>query len=175
MGRPRKASAVLGSQRECEDAMRRLGLAQIRLERLQGDVDRGVMEAKALFENPIAKAADEAKDLELQLQQYYLAHVEEFEREGRRSVALLYGVMGRRQSPPALKLLNKSWTWAAVLVRLREKFRDRFIRMKDPEVDKDAVKAAIAAAEIDGERFGLKVEQEDVFYAEPDRAKVEVE
>lgn len=153
--------------------MRRLGLAQIRLEGLQGLVDGGITVVKSQYEKPIAKAADEAKDLELQLQQYYLAHVEEFEREGRRSVALLYGVMGRRQSPPALKLLNKSWTWAAVLVRLKDKFRDRFVRMKDPEVDKDLVKAAIAAGEIAGERFGLKVEQEDVFYAEPDRAKVE--
>lgn len=171
MARPRKPKVVLASIDEANDAMRRLGLAVIRGELFQAALDREITAAKKRYAKLIATVAEEAKDLEAQLQHYYLGRVEEIERDGRRSLELLYGVMGRRTSPPALKLLNKSWTWAAVMVRLRDNFGDRFIRRKDPEIDKEAVKDGIGAEKLCA--FGLKVEQDDVFYAEPDRAKVE--
>ncbi len=169
MGRPRKASAELASPRDCEDAMRRLGLAQIRLEGLQASLDRAITAEKGKYEASIGKADAEVKDLELQLQQYYLAHVEELERDGRKSVQLLYGAMGRRLSPPALKLLNRSWTWAAVMAKLRDKFGEKFLRLREPEVDKDKVKAELPDGRL--KEFGLKVEQDEVFYAEPDRTR----
>lgn len=173
MGRPRKASAVLRTSEECNDAMRRLGLAQIEREKWQGALDLAISEAKKKYEARIAAAEAQAKDLEMQLQQWYLGHVEEYERDGRRSVALLYGVMGRRTSPPALKLLNKSWTWAAVLAKLRDKFGGKFLRLREPEVDKDQVKQELAPERL--REFGLRLEQEEVFYAEPDRTKLTAE
>src|ERR1035441_5019463 len=49
-----------------------------------------------------------------------------------------------RDNPTALKLKNRSWTWGSVLVVLREKFGDRYLRRRDPEIDKDLVKAELA-------------------------------
>ena len=50
---------------------------------------------------------------------------------------------------------------------LREKFGDRFLRTRDPEVDKDLVKAELPAAELGV--YGLKLDQDETFYAEPAR------
>ncbi len=169
MGRPRKASVRLGSLSACDQAMRDLLAATLRREALEGQMEAEIAAAKWAHERGIAAAVEEAKDLECALQQYWLEHVEDLESNGRRSVEMYWGVMGRRASPPALKLLNKSWTWAAVMERLREKFGTKYLRLKEAEVDKDAVKAGIAEERLN--QFGLKLAQDEVFFAEPDRAR----
>jgi hypothetical protein len=55
-----------------------------------------------------------------------------------------------------------------VLVRLREVFGSRFIRKPEPEIDK----AAIKKADLDADQLkgcGLKIEQAETFFAEPER------
>jgi phage host-nuclease inhibitor protein Gam len=171
VGRPIKPSAVLGSIEECNGALRRLLLATLRRERLQCDREQAVVVATHKYEESIAKALAEEKDLGAQLQHYYMGHLAELEKDGRKSVELTYGVMGRRASPPALKLLNKAWTWGLALVKLQEKFGRKYLRLKDPEIDKEAVKQEIAPERL--KEFGLRLEQEEVFYAEPDRKRAE--
>lgn len=169
MARPRKASSELGSVAACNEALHELLLVTLQLEALGTERDRKVAEAFAGYEGAINEALARKVDLETQLRTYYMAHLRECEQDGKRSLALYWGVLGRRMGNPALKLLNKSWTWGAVLVRLRERFGDRFLRLREPEVDKDLVKA-----ELDEEKLrdcGMKVEQAETFFAEPDRSK----
>jgi CHASE2 domain-containing sensor protein len=64
-------------------------------------------------------------------------------------------------------LKNRAWTWGTVLILLREKFGDRFLRAKAPEIDKDLVKAEIDEDDLGD--FGLKLEQDETWYAEPAR------
>jgi len=51
-------------------------------------------------------------------------------------------------------------------VRLEDVFGNRFLRQADPEPDKEAIKAADLAPE-DLRLCGLKIEQDEVFFAEP--------
>jgi len=165
MGRPKKATKTLGSINECDAAMYRLLMATIERKKLESMRDLQVAAAQRLYEADINAAVRDAADLEAQLQQYYLTHLAEVERDGKKSLQLTYGVMGRRLSPPAVHLASKSWTWAAVLAKLREAFGDRFIRMRDPEVDKEKVKEILPADQMAA--YGMKLHQDENFYAEP--------
>lgn len=167
MGRPRKAKGELVSLAECNVAMGRLLTAQVAREVRIAARDGQIAEAMQEHERAIEELTEEAKDFELQLQNFYMAHVEELEKDGRKSVGLANGVMGRRKGPAALKLLNRAWTWAAVLAKLQSAFKDKFVRFFYPEVDKEKVKSDLAEEEM--AKFGLKLHQEDKFYVEPFR------
>lgn len=169
VARPKKPSGELGSLAECNEALHELLLVTLQLEGLRADRDRKRAEADAAYEPAIDTATRRAADLEAQLQHYYVTHLPEVEKDGKRSVQLYWGVLGQRLGNPALKLLNKSWTWGAVLVKLRAKFGDRFIRTREPEIDKDLAKAELDAAAL--RDCGLKVDQDEKFYAEPDRGR----
>jgi phage host-nuclease inhibitor protein Gam len=171
MARPKKATNELGNLEDCNAAMYRLLLSTLNREKLVAARDLQVAAAQKLFEHDIDADTGNIADLTAQLQQYYVTHIDACEQDGRKSVQLTYGVMGTRLSPPALKLLNKSWTWAAVLAKLREVMGDRFLRQRDPEVDKDAVKQEIPEERL--KDYGLKLAREETFYAEPQRPPAE--
>jgi len=168
MARPRKTSETLDSIDECQEAMRCLKLAAIEQERLEGARDVKVTRITEEYAADIALQVTARANVELALQNYYMAHLEELEKDGKKSVQLTHGVMGRRLGTPALRLLNKSWTWEVVLARLGEAWGKRFIRMADPEPDKAAIKKADLTAD-QLKVVGLKIEQGENFYAEPDR------
>jgi hypothetical protein len=96
-----------------------------------------------------------------------MTHLAECERDSKKSLQLKHGVIGRRLSPPALRLLNKSWTWSAVLTKLQSLLPDQFVRHKDPEIDKDKIKSEMGAGTL--KEYGLKLEQDESFYAEIQR------
>lgn len=169
MARPKKPSGELGSVEECNAAMQRVLLLTLQLEGLRADRDQAIAQMSAKYEPSIDKALAEKQDIEAQLQQYYMAHLREVEKDGKRSLALYWGTIGRRATPPALRLLNKSWTWRTVLVKLREKYGSRFLRMREPEPDKDLVKAELDTDAL--RECGLKLDQDEVFFCEPDRQR----
>jgi phage host-nuclease inhibitor protein Gam len=173
MARPKKPNLELRSLDECNEALRELLLATTNLESLQASRDTKVAEVTASYEGPINWAIGRRDDLTTALQHYYMTHLADIERDGRKSLQLANGVIGRRLSPPALKLRNKSWTWRVVLVKLQAKFGTKYLRKRDPEVDKDAVKAEMSAEDL--ESCGLKVEQDETFFAEPARPPAVVE
>jgi phage host-nuclease inhibitor protein Gam len=167
MARPKKASVTLASIEECSQAMRKLLLATTDAEMLTAERDAAAAAAMKPFDKRLQVAQEQAKDIEAQLQQYYMSHLAEVETGGARSLKLLYGVMGRRLGNPALKLLNKSWTWDAAREAVRKKWGVGFLIFKDPEIDKEKVKADIPEEKLPD--CGLKLHQEERFYAEPDR------
>lgn len=168
MARPRKPNGKLESIAECEEAMRCLREAVIKQERWVAMRDLRITQITEEFAPGIAEETFVRADLELQLQNYYMAHLEELEKDGKKSVQLTHGVIGRRLGSPALKVLNKSWTWESILTRLREVYGARFIRKPEPEVDKAAIKKADLSADA-LKACGLKIEQTESFFAEPER------
>ena len=55
-----------------------------------------------------------------------------------------------------------------VLARaLRERFGDRFLRLADPEIDKDLVKSELTSEQLGD--CGLRLDQDERFFAEPAR------
>jgi phage host-nuclease inhibitor protein Gam len=164
MARPKKASVTLASIEECTRAMRELLLATVDAEKLTAERDRAVAAILKGYETRLAGLAQKREDLELQLQTYYMAHLAELETDGRKSVALTYGIIGRRKSPAALRLLNKSWAWAAVREAIRAKWGAGFLTAPEPEVDKDKVKGEIPEEQL--RDCGLKLHQDEKFYVE---------
>lgn len=169
MGRPKKTTATLGSMAECTDAMRLLLLVTTDLEKQQATRDAAMAGVCKSYEKAIGGLLEQKADIELQLRQYYMGHLAEVEHEGRKSVELAYGTMGRRLGQPTLKLLNKAWTWAAALVALANKFGNKYLRLRDPEIDKDAVKAGIPEGEL--AFYGLKLDQDENFFIDLKRPK----
>src|ERR1022692_714395 len=167
MARAKKASVVLGSIDDCTRAMGELLVAITELEILTAESDRARALASAQFETRLDAAHMQKDGLEMALRDYYYTHLAEVEQGGVKHKQLANGVMGRRDNPTALKLKNRSWTWGSVLVVLREKFGDRYLRRRDPEIDKDLVKAELPADDLGA--YGLKLEQDETFYAEPTR------
>ncbi len=171
MARPKTPTKTLESIAECTAAMRELLNATLEQERLETDRDQAASAVMKSYEARIGRAAETRSDIEQQLQQYYLTHLKEVEKDGKKSISLTYGEMGRRLTPAALKLLNRAWTWAAVLAKLQERFKMKFVRVADPEVDKEKVKAEIAEADL--AEFGLKLQQDEKFFVEVTRPKQE--
>jgi phage host-nuclease inhibitor protein Gam len=169
MARPRKTSVVLKTLADCDDAMLALKVAMLERESLEAARDKAVAGITEKYAPEVRAQVDLAKELELRLQNFYMEHVDDLEKDGRKSVKLAHGVMGRRLGAAKLSLANKSWTWQAVVARLAEKFGDRFLRTSEPEVKKDEVKRA---EDVDAKTLrecGLKLEQGEDFYAEPTR------
>lgn len=71
---------------------------------------------------------------------------------------------GFRQSPPALKTLNRKWTWEAVLTAVKEQFGKRFVRTEEA-LQKDALKAQLTAEQLAA--VGLRIEQPETFGVTP--------
>ena len=167
MGRPKKAGRELKSLEECTAAMGELLVAQTDLEAATANRDREVAVVQKRYEGDMDDARARAGEALAALQAYYYGHLSEVEKDGVKHCQLANGVMGRRDSPAKLALKNRAWTWGSVLVLLREKFGDRYLRVKAPEIDKDLVKAEIAEEDL-GE-MGMKLEQDETWYAEPAR------
>jgi len=164
MARPRKATKVLSSLDGCTAAMGELLSVTTQMETLVADRDLRVAETQAEYEPAIDEARKRAADLTEQLKTYYMTHLVEIEKAGRKSVQLATGVMGRRLTPKKLALLNRSWSWEAVLNALKTKFAEKFLRAREPEIDKDMVKTELAPEQM--HEIGLKLTQDEEFYVE---------
>lgn len=171
MARPRKASVELNSLDDANRAMRELLEQQIELEKQQGSLDYERAAVTAKYERPIDHLKGRINDLTIQLQTWYMANVKELEKGGKKSMQLNYGMLGRRLGQPTLKPLNRAWTWTAIAVKLRTVFgQEYFHEPVELKIDKDRAKSKLSGAEL--RDCGLKIAQEETFYAEPDRAKL---
>jgi len=157
--------AELKSVAECEEAMHRLLEFSTRREELEAERDRLMGDTNRMYAPGIALLAGQAQSLELQLQQYYLAHAAEIEKGGAKILKLAAGVIGMRLTPPSLKLLNKKWTWESVRAALHQVFGEKYDSIKPPELDKRGVKKELPLDQL--KEYGLKLDQEEIFYAEP--------
>jgi phage host-nuclease inhibitor protein Gam len=165
VARPRKASVELQSIEECTTAMGDLAVTQQRLKRLLADRDLEISTLTAAAEPAIDIERKWAMELETRLCVYYHLHLSELEKDGKRSVQLATGVMGRRLGPPKLTPLNRNWTWDAVRAKVQALFGVQYLRQADPELDKDALKKDLVPEQL--HECGMKLAQDEKFYVEP--------
>ncbi len=166
MGRPKKIQRELLTVEDCTAAMGRLLAATIEAEKVVAERDLAIAAASARFEPRLDEARQTAAEMTAALEGYYYAHVQEIEASGRKSLQLVNGVMGRRDNPPALKPLNRRWTWAAIKQAVRAGLGLEYLRQPEPELDRDKLKT------LGNEKlreFGMKVESDETFYIEPER------
>lgn len=88
-----------------------------------------------------------------------------------RSLQFESGRIGYRTGTPKLKLLNRKWSWETCLSAV-EKILPSFIRTK-PEIDREAIINQREELTEFLPLVGLKVEQDETFFVEPDLAKLE--
>jgi hypothetical protein len=173
VARPKKSKGPeLASIDDCTRAMAELLMAVTDIEALVAERDQTVAAASARFEPIMDDAKARKIEAEAALKNYYYTHLGEIERGGEKHCDLANGMMGRRDNPPALKPLNRAWTWAAIKVRVRELWGPTkyFHDPKEPELDKEKLKAMAAE---DLAKAGMKLESEETFYAEPARLPAE--
>ena len=165
-GRPKIPTSEILSEEQANAAMLEMLTAQVELEKLQGAMDLARAAATTKFEKDLDARKSRLADLTEQLQTWYLAYAEV--PENRKSITLAHGVIGDRISPPALKPLNRKWSWKAIGAVLQSKYGAKFFHAAEtPKPDKDKIRA-----ELDDEQLkvcGLKVEQDEEFYIELDR------
>ncbi len=167
MARPRKLARELLTLEDANGAMREMLQAQVELEKLQGALDLARAEATARFEDRMDQQKSAILEIEGQLQTWYLTRAEKA--PGKKSVQLAYGVIGERLGHPALKPMNRKWTWAAIEVLLRSKFDAKYFHQPAaPGPDKEKIRAELSEDQL--KECGLKIDQPEKFYIELDRS-----
>lgn len=168
MARPKKLNVELNSLDDCAQAMTDLLMAITDLEILTAERDMAVAAAQKKFETRMDDAKVRKSDNEEALQAYYMSHLDEIEKDGRKSIQLANGVMGRRDNPDKLVPLNRNWTLKAIKIRVRSLWNDKYFHEpKEPELDKDKLKAELGDEDL--KKAGLKKESDETFYIEPTR------
>lgn len=168
MGRPKKATKELHSIDECTLAMGELLQVTTDLESAIALRDRAMAELQAEHESRLDEYRSEAADIKASLRAYYYAHLKEMEDDGKRKHCKLpNGTMERRFGAGKLVPLNRSWTWKTIAIKVRELWGMRYFRAAEPEIDKQALKEKLDAEQLAS--AGLKVKNEESFYAEPAR------
>jgi hypothetical protein len=167
LARPKKATTALKSIDDCTAAMAELLVATATAEKLAAEQALAVATAQAKHENDLNAARKRAAEIEASLEAYYYAHVAELETEDRQSYKLPNGVMGRRFSAGALAPLNRSWTWDAIVAKVREVFGGKYFRAVEAELNKDLLKDKLDAEGL--AKVGCRVKYKETFYAEPTR------
>lgn len=79
---------------------------------------------------------------------------------------------GYRLHPPALKLLNRKWSWDAVVEAAKRAFPGRFVRSEET-LQKDSLKAELSDEELLS--VGLRIDQVETFGVTPKVAGAETE
>ena len=168
MARPKKAACTLQSMEDCTRTMGELLLANVEIAAIEDEQALAVAGAQAKFETRLDAARENRAALEAALREYYYAHLAEMEDGGnRKHCKLANGVMGRRFGAGKLAPLNRSWTWDKIKSAVRALHGLKFFRAADPELDKQAIKDKLDAEQ--QAKVGLRVKNEETFYAEPAR------
>jgi phage host-nuclease inhibitor protein Gam len=168
MAKRKTENSELQSVAECTRAMGELLTATTQLETLIADRDAAIAKVQAVYEKPVGVARQWTASLAAKLETYYYTHLAEMEEGGRKHFKLENGVMGRRFGPGKLAPLNRAWTWHSITAKVRELFGpSKYFRFSEPELDKIALKDNLDAEKLAA--VGLKVKNDETFYAEPDR------
>jgi phage host-nuclease inhibitor protein Gam len=175
--RAKKPAPAFETLSDCDDALRRIALLDIELEKIEGDCNWVIAAAKRDAERAAKSKVEQRARLVAELELFFEAHKRELTHDhANRTVELLYGQAGWRLSPPALKIARgvkiggKRATWAGLVALVKEKLGIEYVRVEE-SVKKDEIKAAgfdddeLLAA-------GLAVQQDDEWWFEVDRERV---
>lgn len=167
-----KAVSSFASLEDCNAAMRRIALLDIELEKISGECDAEITKAKSAAGRRSKSKAEQKAQLVADLALYCGAHKVELTAAGK-TVEMLFGRVGWRLSPPALKIAKgvkvggKRATWDGLVALVKEKLGDAYVRVEE-SVAKDEIKKA----EFDADELlaaGLVIYQDDEWFYEIDR------
>lgn len=163
----KKRQPRLASLDECGQALREVGLLDIRIEGVQARCDKKILDAKSLAVEAAAPDVRRKNELEADLRDYYGAHLGEIETDGRKSVALAVGQMGRRLSHEIKTQNRKKWADVVAAIKRRKWFQ--FLRVSEV-ADKDALRTETAETLA---AVGCRLTPKQTWWYEVDRTNLE--
>lgn len=146
----------------------KLGLERGGLAVKEHELQKAITQAREKWEPAINKLKAAIAAKEAALQTWAEGAREDF--GDKKSVELLHGKLSFRKGPPKLAVLSR-WKWKTVLAELMLSAGRKFL-VKKFDIDKEAILSAATGPEgtVTKEElssWGLKIEQEEFFYAEP--------
>lgn len=162
---------ALQSRAEVEAAVNDIAILTLRKTRIATDMDEHIAIIKERF-TPFLDLADSELQAKTQaIRDWALANSAEFAK--RKSITFGLGTIGFRTGQPKLGLLNRAWNWKKALAAVQQ-WLPAFIR-DQPEIDAEALIAqrdqAIIADTLP--KCGLKVDQDESFYVDPNLTEIE--
>lgn len=156
---------LIRSRDEAEAVMHELANIANNKRKLVAKMDTEVLAAQSRYAAGIEQCEAEARAKTDALRMWAESNPQEFGKK--KSIEFLAGVLGFRTGTPKLALLNRAWNWDKVTEAVCS-FLPNFVRNK-PEVDKEAILGQRDEEAIQAilPRVGLKVVQDESFYAEP--------
>lgn len=160
----KRVATTIKNREDLENVMGEYAAQVLEKDRLTVQMEQEIAAVRARFEAPMAACVETGDGLFADLQAYATLHPEEF--AARKSIELLHGVIGLRTSPPSVKQMNGVKAEHSLELLFAE--RMAWIRTKS-EVDKERILADIASGNAKKEdlaKFGLRIDQPEIFYAE---------
>ena len=137
---------------------------------LTAQMDKQLLQIKADYEGEIGAIEKEINEGYEQLQQWALEHPDEFPK-GKKSIAFLAGTIGFRTGTPKLVLL-RGWNWKKALDAVQTHLPN-FIRQA-PDIDKEAILSQRDELSPALSLVGMKVDQGESFFVEPNLTDAEI-
>jgi len=165
MSRVKKLAVQAPPWEAVEQIVGSLGNLQTQHAKLMANMDHEIGRVRESYTENLAKLEAGIKSSLQLLEAAAIANPEKFAEK--KSFEFLTGVIGFRTGMPCLKLLAK-WTWDKVVKHLVAVKKDAFFQEGQPRVNKEAI---LTARDALGEKglaaLGVKVHQDETFYAEP--------
>lgn len=160
----------IGSRDQAESAITAYTQVVLNIQRMTADLDEKITALRDQAGPALDTLGAKRDELVESLCAWAQAHPEEFPK-GLKSIEFANGVIGFRTGTPRLSLLNRKWNWELVLEAVW-RVLPAFVREK-PEVDKEAIINQRTELAEYLPMVGLKVEQAETFFVDPNLTEVE--
>lgn len=172
-----KTATTIKTREDLEGVFGEYAEQVIEIDRLTVEMEKRIAEIRELYEAPLAAAKETGEALVADLQAWAVLHPEAFAE--RKSIELLHGAIGFRTCPPKVLQVPGVKVQHTLAAARATAGMSALIRHRE-DLDKDAVLARVAEARRKGAdalaaeeaalaAVGLRVTQDEVFYAEPKR------
>lgn len=160
----KQKTTTITTREELERVMGEFAQATIARGQLAFAMEARLNEIRHDYESRLAEFDEAIEAFLADLEAWAVMHPADF--ATRRSIDLVHGVIGFRTGQPALKTI-KGVKWDHVLDMLKLANHLQYVRTEE-SVDKEAILAEREQiGEKNLEKFGMRVEQAERFYAEP--------
>ena len=132
------AASMYASWSDVDDALGKARVLQSKLDKANADAAKKLAEIQEKQTALVGPLESELKIIGTNVNLFTDAHRTELDNKSRK---LTNGRVYIRLTPPALKTL-KGWTWKMVLEALVARNLKAFLKPKDPDIIKDAIKGA---------------------------------
>lgn len=141
-----------------------IAVLQTRVRLLSAKRDKHIQRVQDEYQPDISATEEELQSLLVQAERYADTHRDELFPGKEKTAETELAAYGYRLHPPALKTLNRKWTWEAVMEAVRRAFPGRFIRSQDT-LQKDSLKAELSEEQL--ATIGLRLDQPETFGVTP--------